>query len=118
MPRFEVPTGAGPRRHRIALQTAVDVADPYGQVVRTWDTTATYWASIDQDRGTMDENAAQVKAERGGLITMRYFGPIDMTMQRFQFNGRILHIKDVEDVGERHKEYRIRYHELVGAAAT
>lgn len=117
MPRFDIPTTAGAKRHRITLETAVDVADAYGQVIRTWGATATYWASIDQDRTEMDVNAAQVKAERTGLITMRYFGPIDATMQRFSFRGRIMHIKGVEDVGELHKEYRIQYHEMVGAAA-
>jgi len=118
LPRFAIPQGAGPKRHRLELQTAIDVADPYGQVVRTWATTATYWASIDQDRVSMDMNATQVKQERSGLITMRYFGPIDSAMQRFKFGDRILHIKGVEDVLERHREYRISYHELLGAAAT
>lgn len=116
MGRYSIPIGAGKMRQSVVLQVLVETPDAYRQKVKTWADVGTYRCAIEQQRGSMVENAQQAKEQRIGLITMRYFGPLDSTKNRFKFGARILNIIEVEDVEERHETYKITYQEIVGAA--
>jgi SPP1 family predicted phage head-tail adaptor len=116
MGRFDIPTGTGAKRHRITLQTKTKTRDDYGQVTTAWASGGTYWALVEFVDGQQVQQGARVVAERTGTITMRWIGDLDTTDQRFLFGDRVLHIISIQDVGERRRELRLKWREVVGEA--
>lgn len=119
MPKFQLTPGSGALRHRVQLQTRVEVPDEYAQLVSTWTTVSHHSAEIDQNKMLSGNNADQTKASRDGMITLRWFGrELNPATDRFIFKNRVLNIVGVDNIGERNAWIKVRYHELIGAAAT
>jgi len=85
---------AGPLRHRINLQQAVEASNGFGDVIRTWSTVATVWASINPLSGREYLAARQAQAETTTRIQIRFRSDIDETW-RVTWSG---HTYDIDVV--------------------
>lgn len=85
---------AGQLRHRVALQTAVEAANGYGEVIKTWSTAATVWASVEFLAGREYFAARQAEAETTVRITIRQRSGIHERM-RAVWDGRTFDIESV-----------------------
>jgi SPP1 family predicted phage head-tail adaptor len=84
-------------RERITLQSQTRSTFVGGCFTCTWGTVGTYWAEVSEEGG--EEYTAEKGQQKTILkILMRYnVADIDKKTQRLIFNGRIAHIKSVND---------------------
>jgi SPP1 family predicted phage head-tail adaptor len=103
---------AGRLRHRVTVQAPPGEGgrDPYGGAVRAdWTDVATIWAEV---RPLTGKEAAvvgqQVAASVTHRVTVRHADGRAITPRhQLLFEGRILNVNAVIDVGERKRELRI-----------
>ena len=70
---------AGKLNKRVQIQEPAESRDAHGGVIRTWNTVATRWASIEPLRGQELYQAQQMGAQATVRITMRsYSGLTEM----------------------------------------
>jgi SPP1 family predicted phage head-tail adaptor len=62
---------AGALRHRVVIQTASETADAHGEPVKTWNDTATVWASVNPMGGRERFQSQQIESEVDTTIRMR-----------------------------------------------
>ncbi len=90
----------GELRHRLALQSATDSTDSYGQPTRSWATYATVWGKVLPVTAGESQLANQQQADITHRITIRHRA--DVTAEhRILFGSRTLNIRGVRDLEER-----------------
>ncbi len=82
---------AGKLRHRLAVQTAGESRDQWGEVTEAWATDNTRWASIEPLKGRELFTAQQVNADITTRIVLRHYSGLT-TSQRFLEGSRVFHI--------------------------
>lgn len=93
-------TAIGEFRHRLTLQTADEVEDGAGGVIRTWETLGQVWAAIEpvsSDDGMISDKRLGVVTHR---ITLRHRADITLS-HRFTLGTRVFTIRAVRDPDER-----------------
>lgn len=94
--------GAGPLRHRVAIQRATNTRDEYGQPVASWSTVATRWMSIEPLTGREAVEAQQINPKLSHRVTMRYDATADVTPgDRLLWGSRVFHIESAANIEER-----------------
>lgn len=91
---------AGKLRHRVTIQTATENQDSFGQAVKTWDDTATRYASIEPLTGRELFNAVQVQPDVSHRVTLRHYEGLTPA-NRLKFGARYFEIKSVLNTEER-----------------
>jgi SPP1 family predicted phage head-tail adaptor len=90
----------GELRHRLALQSATDSTDNYGQPTRSWATYATVWGKVLPVTASESQLANQQQTDITHRITIRHRA--DVTAEhRIIFGSRTLNIRGVRDLEER-----------------
>ena len=98
---------SGSLRHRVTVETAVETGkDDRGQPIRTWNSGRIWMVSIERLQSRQLEIARQMYTDATHEVRGWWFDGLRET-QRLNFQGRLFHIREVDDVGERHKEYRL-----------
>ena len=97
---------AGKLKHRIVIQQVSEGENDMGDIVQTWTTFDTVWASVEPLSGREYLSAQQVSAETSGRIRMRYRPGVMATM-RVLFGGRNYRILSVINPEERNIELEL-----------
>lgn len=96
----------GALRHRITIEQATDARNAIGEMVPSWATFATVWASIEPLRGRELEAAQQRFAEASHEVVIRYLVGLVPKM-RVKFGTRLFDIGFVQNIEERNREMRL-----------
>lgn len=102
---------AGKLRHRIEIQKPVEVENPQGEPVKSWELVDTVWASIDPISANERFTALQVMGEVTHQIGMRY-RQID-TAWRLKYGQRVFNIDSSLNYEERNVRLTILAREEV-----
>ena len=102
----------GEMRHRIQIKEVVETRDDTGELIRTWTTIATAWASVKPIAGRELLQADQAIAESTVRIRMRYIRGVT-TECNIIHRGRTLEINRLINVDDIDKEYEILCSEAV-----
>jgi SPP1 family predicted phage head-tail adaptor len=100
---------AGRLSNKVKFQRAVETANSFGEMIKTWEDIVEAWASVDPMRGGERFAALQVQANIDTRITVRWqsalstLGPAD----RIVFGKKIYDIRAIINVHERNKELQI-----------
>lgn len=94
------------KNHRISIQRQSSAQDAAGQLVDSWTTTATIWASIVPLRGREYFNASGERATVTHQVFI-YYGTDVVPRDRIVYGSRILDIDDVFNVDERNMELKL-----------
>lgn len=105
---------AGRMRHRVRIQRAVEARNGLNEVITTWSSLATVWASVEPLRGREFFDAEQVQSEVSHRVVMRAY-PGLTARDRLLYDGRLLQIIAVIDVRERGKEFQVMCREMPDA---
>lgn len=105
---------SGRLRHRVTIQQPVAAVNGYGERITTWSTVATVWGAVEPLRGREFFDAEQVQAEISHRVVLRYRSGISSTMRLLHLS-RVLHIQQVIDVDERHRELQLMCRETPDA---
>lgn len=97
---------SGALRHKIIIQQPAGVRDSNGQMVETWTTFATVWASVEPLQGREFFAADQINSEITTRIRLRYLSGITQDM-RISFDSRIYDIRSIIQVREIHHEMQL-----------
>jgi len=104
---------AGELRHHVTIQRNTATAqDNYGQVVESWTTIATRWASIRPVSGDEAEEGKQVKAKATHEIKLRHLADIT-TKDRAKLGSRSFNIYSIINTEEKNKETVLKCIEAV-----
>ncbi|RTL89145.1 MAG: head-tail adaptor protein [Hyphomicrobiales bacterium] len=89
-------------RHRVTIEAPIDVSDDLGGFMRTFAPRARVWAQIDA-LGASEQFVEQRPEQlRRYAVTVRWRADLKSDM-RFDFRGRKLVIRSLEDKGERRR---------------
>lgn len=99
-------------RHEVVIQRAVVTRDKLGGESRDWQMFLTSRASIEPGSGGESVLARVMGAEELTTICIPYHTGIKVS-DRVKFDGRILDINAVLDIGERHKKLKLICKEAV-----
>lgn len=105
---------SGRLRHRVTIQSPVVAVNGYGERIVTWSTVAVVWGAVEPLRGREFFEAEQVQAEISHRVVLRYRSGINSTMRLLHLT-RVLHIQQVIDVDERHREMQLMCREMPDA---
>lgn len=94
---------AGTIRHRVDIQAHGETRAENGEVIATWTSIATVWASVEPLSGRELWQAQQVQSEATIRVRLRYFSGVT-TKHRLKFGERLLDIKAVINPAERNAE--------------
>lgn len=99
----------GRMRHRLAIQSATETPNAYGEPVKAWSTVATRWGRVEPMLGNERYTAQQVVGELSHKITMRYYSGLT-PKHRLVFGSRVFHIESIitEDEIENYIEVQAR----------
>jgi len=90
----------GKLRHYIEIQEHTETRGDQGQIVRDWETVASWWASIDPLSGRELHYAEKVHADARVRIRIRPYDGLTPD-HRIKFGTRTYNILDVRDMDER-----------------
>ncbi len=91
------PATIGELRHKIDIQSRVDVPDGVGGFTTAWTTSTSPWAKIETKSGREIMFAGKVKHRVTHAITIRARTGIVSSM-RVVFDGRVFHIHGVREL--------------------
>jgi SPP1 family predicted phage head-tail adaptor len=103
---------AGKLRHRLQVQSYVEVQSASGEQAKKWETVATVWGSVEPLNGRELFAAQQVQAEVTHTIRLRHVS-LDPA-QRILFGTRIFNLSSIMNKEERRVELSIMAMEQVG----
>lgn len=93
--------GVARLRHRVRLEATVRTATSGGAALVTWLPVAELWASVEPITGSERVDADARAGRLTHSVTLRYRSDVT-TAHRFVFGTRILDIRSVRDLDERH----------------
>ena len=96
----------GKLRERVTVQQATETRNSLGEVVQSWSTYATVWASVEGISSREALQQGQVQTDVSHRVQIRYLDGLKQTM-RLSWRGRILEIVSVLEHGNRSE------HELI-----
>lgn len=102
---------AGQLRHQVALQSNTPTRNDSGELVESWSTWATVWASVEPLDGREFFNAQQVTSEVTTRIRMRYRDGVTPQL-RVAWRSRIYQIHAVIRKDERDREIHLMCSEV------
>lgn len=105
---------AGALRHRLELQAEVQTSDGQGGYVRTWQTSATVWGSVEPLVGRERWAAQQVQSPATHKIRLRYRDGVTTTV-RIKFGTRTFNVREVLNLEERKVILELMAEENTGA---
>lgn len=91
---------AGELDRSIIIQSATETRDSYGDVLPSWTTFATVWATVTANRGDERFAAYQVVAQADILFRIRWRSGITVKM-RISYDGQIYDIVHIAEIGRR-----------------
>ena len=94
---------AGQLRNYVTIQQYTEAFDSNGELVKTWSTFNTVWASIEPLVGREYWSSRQINAEITGKIRMRYIANLTSKMQ-IVYSSKTYQIEAVIDPENRHIE--------------
>ena len=94
---------AGKLRHVVTVQTASESADSFGEMIKTWGSNSTAWASVEPLSGRELLSAQQYYAEATHRVRLRHNSAVTPSA-RFKFGTRYLQINSVSDKNEKGAE--------------
>jgi len=94
---------AGILRHRITLQSPINVPDGFGGFTVSWEDEFNAWADIDPPKGREYFAAGEKQTEITTRVRVRYRAGIKGSW-RVKFGKRIFDINSIIDPDERHRE--------------
>ena len=99
----------GLKTRRLAIEQPVDGTDAHGDVLTTYTTVATVWASIEPLRGEERFEAQQVTADVSHRIRIRWARDLAaMTPKwRLRLGDTLFDVLSVVDIGFAHRELEI-----------
>lgn len=106
----------GPKTRRIVLQAPTEVVDAVGDVVPSWTTLATVWASIEPLRGEERYLAQQVQATVTHRIRIRWSATLSASLTpkcRATYGSRVFDIGSVADLQTQRRELELMVTERV-----
>lgn len=101
----------GKLRKRIEIQSNTATADAMGQLIPTWTTLDTRFASIEPLTGRELINAQQVNAEITHKVTLRYYAA--NSKMRVKYGTRLFEIMSVINKEERNIETQLMCKETI-----
>lgn len=106
MPQFR---DAGTLRRRITIQRVTETQDDQGQVVETWATLATRWASIEPLQGREFFASQQLDESLDVRFRIRYDSTVGTmtTKDRISWNSRTFDIRSISNLEQRNIEMEI-----------
>lgn len=93
---------AGALRQRIELQSAVEMRDAIGGVVRAWSTVATVWGEIKPITAREVVANSQVQGRVTHFVRVRYYSALRQSW-RLKYGSRVFNISGIRDADERKK---------------
>lgn len=102
---------AGKLRHQVTLQSNTPTRNNGGELVESWSTWATVWASVEPLDGREYFNAQQVTSEVTTRIRMRYRDGVTPQL-RVAWRNRIYQVHAVIRVEERDREIHLMCSEV------
>lgn len=96
----------GELRDKVTIQEYIQTPDRYGGFSETWQDKYTVWANIKPLRGREYFEMQKIQSEITHKITIRYRSDIN-TLNRIRYKERILNIKSVIDIDNRHRYLEI-----------
>jgi SPP1 family predicted phage head-tail adaptor len=103
---------SGELMHEISIQTQSTTRGDAGELVDSWTTDATIWASIKPGSGREFYNAKQINAEITHEIKLWYYPGLSPA-KRFLFRTRVFNILQVKNVDEGSVEMVVYAKEIV-----
>jgi SPP1 family predicted phage head-tail adaptor len=103
---------AGDLRHRIEIQTIGTTRGAAGEVVDTWTTEKTVWASVEPLKGGEMYAAKQINADTTHKIRLWYLHGLTPA-KRILFGTRVFNIQQVLNVEERGIEHLLYCQEMI-----
>lgn len=101
----------GAMRQRVTLEASTDAQDDVGGIIRIYAPLARLWAQI-ETQGAQEQFIEQrLEQLRKVIVTIRWRADVQNAM-RFDFRGRKLIIKGVEDIDEKQRFLRCLCEEL------
>jgi SPP1 family predicted phage head-tail adaptor len=91
---------AGHLDKRVEIQANTPAANDIGEMVASWETVDTVWASIEPLTGREVLQAQQVQAESTVRIRIRYYSGLTAA-HRLKYGSRIYEINSISDKFER-----------------
>jgi SPP1 family predicted phage head-tail adaptor len=101
----------GDLRHRVTIESAVDAPDEAGGMVRAYAPLASVWARIESDGAREQFVEQRLEQSRMHIVTIRWREDVNSQM-RFDFKGRKLMIRSVEDEDESRWRLKCRCEEV------
>jgi SPP1 family predicted phage head-tail adaptor len=101
----------GVMRHRVTLETPTDAQDDAGGFVRSYTPLAQLWARVENLNASEQFVEQRLEQSRKIAVTIRWRSDMQSQM-RFDFRGRKLIVRSVQDVDERRRFLRCLCEEL------
>jgi SPP1 family predicted phage head-tail adaptor len=94
---------SGKMDRRVTIQRAITAQDATGQVIETWSTLATVWASWRRASANETLAASELASQVTDIFETRYFAAIVDINPKDQvlFNGRTYDIADAVEIGRK-----------------
>ena len=109
---------AGKLKHRVVIQSIVNIPDTYGGNVETWVDIATVWASVEPaatKRGAAEFwQGQQLNMALAYVVTIRYLESITH-IDRVKFGTRIFKIHAVINPSEGRRELQLMCEEVISS---
>lgn len=103
---------AGKLRHRVMIQSAVELQSASGEISVTWGNVQKWWAEISPMTAREFISGEQRIAEVSHKITIRYCSFLTVR-HRIEWQGRVFEISAILNTDERNREQVIMSNELV-----
>lgn len=97
---------AGRLRHRVTIQSRVNVPDSFGQPIPTWTDVDTVWAAVEPLQGREFFTADNINSEVTTRIRIRWRSGLNTSM-RVSFDGRLYNIHSIITPREVHDEMQL-----------
>jgi SPP1 family predicted phage head-tail adaptor len=101
----------GALRQRVTIEAPVDVSDDAGGMIRSYAAIARVWADIESSGAGEEFDQQRLEQFQMHIVTIRWRDDVKSQM-RFDFKGRKLAIRSVEDDGERRRHLKCRCAEI------
>lgn len=101
----------GAMRQRVTLETPTDAQDDVGSFTRLYAPLARLWAQIETPSAAEQFIEQRLEQSRKVVVTIRWRADVQSQM-RFDFRGRKLVIRGVEDIDEKRRFLRCLCEEL------
>lgn len=97
---------AGKLRHRLVIQAPTTAMDQYGEAIKTWNTVAVVWGSVEPLRMQEYFEAQQAQAKATHRIAVRYLQGMS-SAYRVVLDARVFEVTAVLNPQERNEQLQL-----------